>query len=100
MYGNQQAIGEAFKTLFDNGEVKREDLFITSKLWLTHCTPEDYDEMLTQTLSDLGLSYLDLYLVSSSPLVISGLFAKPLISFSTLSGALSQFSHQGRWVSS
>lgn len=64
VYGNQQAIGEAFKTLFDNGEVKREDLFITSKLWLTHCTPEDYDEMLTQTLSDLGLSYLDLYLVS------------------------------------
>eukprot|EP01138_Halocafeteria_seosinensis_P008090 gb/GECG01008266.1/.p1 GENE.gb/GECG01008266.1/~~gb/GECG01008266.1/.p1 ORF type:complete len:203 (+),score=14.79 gb/GECG01008266.1/:1-609(+) len=64
-YGNQQAVGEGLKTLFENGEVKREDLFITSKLWLSHCWPEHYKEMLNQTLSDLGLSYLDMYLVSS-----------------------------------
>eukprot|EP01138_Halocafeteria_seosinensis_P008089 gb/GECG01008265.1/.p1 GENE.gb/GECG01008265.1/~~gb/GECG01008265.1/.p1 ORF type:complete len:336 (+),score=54.97 gb/GECG01008265.1/:1-1008(+) len=62
-YGNQQAVGEGLKTLFENGEVKREDLFITSKLWLSHCWPEHYKEMLNQTLSDLGLSYLDMYLI-------------------------------------
>lgn len=57
-------MGEALHILFDNGEIRREDLFITSKLFMTHCTPEDYEEMLNQTLSDCGINYLDLYLVS------------------------------------
>ena len=30
---------------------------------MTHCFPECYDEMLTKTLTDCGLNYLDLYLV-------------------------------------
>ncbi|BAH91382.1 Os01g0847800 [Oryza sativa Japonica Group] len=33
LYKNEQEIGGALKKLFDDGVVKREDLFITSKIW-------------------------------------------------------------------
>ena len=34
-YGNEKEVGEALKEIFDGGSVKREDVFITSKLWNT-----------------------------------------------------------------
>lgn len=36
--GNQRGVGKAFKQAFDDGLVKREDLFITSKLWNKVCS--------------------------------------------------------------
>ncbi|KNC75705.1 hypothetical protein SARC_11773 [Sphaeroforma arctica JP610] len=62
IYGNEKEIGEAFKEVFA-GDVKREDVFVTSKLWNTMHAPEKVEDALKKTLSDLGLEYLDLYLI-------------------------------------
>lgn len=62
-YGNEDEVGEALKELLTADEVKREELFITSKLWNNAHKKEDVIPALKQTLSDLNLAYLDLYLI-------------------------------------
>lgn len=63
IYGNEPEIGESFATKISNGRVKREELWITSKLWNNRHLKTDVIPALKQTLADLRLDYLDLYLI-------------------------------------
>jgi alcohol dehydrogenase (NADP+) len=63
MYGNQKEIGQALKECFQEGLCKREDLFITSKLWNDSHHFNDVGNELQQTLDELQLDYLDMYLI-------------------------------------
>jgi alcohol dehydrogenase (NADP+) len=62
-YENEQEIGEAIAEAIEGGEVRREDLWVTSKLWNNAHLPPDVLPALKQTLRDLRLDYLDLYLM-------------------------------------
>lgn len=61
VYGNEKEIGVALKDVFAEGIVKREDLWITSKVW--NDKHKEVVESCKQSLTDLQLNYLDLYLV-------------------------------------
>jgi len=62
VYGNEKEIGAAIKTLSDQG-IRREHLWITSKLWNDKHAEKDVIPSFEKSLNDLGLDYLDLYLV-------------------------------------
>eukprot|EP01147_Barroeca_monosierra_P004274 gene4274-6593_t len=62
VYGNEKEVGSALKDAFASG-LRREDVFITSKLWNTKHKSEDVRPACEKTLKDLGLDYLDLYLI-------------------------------------
>jgi alcohol dehydrogenase (NADP+) len=63
IYGNEAQIGEALKGAIDAGNVQRQELWITSKLWNDCHEPEEVRPALERTLGDLGLEQLDLYLM-------------------------------------
>ncbi|MCT4638396.1 MAG: aldo/keto reductase [Bacteroidales bacterium] len=63
IYGNEKEIGKALSELINEGTVKREELWITSKLWNNNHGKDNVIPALKQTLTDLQLDYLDLYLI-------------------------------------
>ncbi|RKP04171.1 hypothetical protein CXG81DRAFT_7886, partial [Caulochytrium protostelioides] len=63
VYGNQEAIGKGIKNALDRKIVKREELVITSKLWNTNHRPENVKKDVAHTLRQLGLDYLDYYIM-------------------------------------
>ncbi|RFC77847.1 aldo/keto reductase [Streptomyces sp. AcE210] len=59
-YGNEEAVGRAVKS----SGINREDLFVTTKLWVQDASAEDNTKRAFETsLTKLGLDYLDLYLM-------------------------------------
>jgi len=59
IYRNENEVGNGIR----KSGVKREDIFITTKLWNTKHAPSDVEGALDQSLKDLGVSYVDLYLM-------------------------------------
>lgn len=62
-YGNEGEVGAGIKQAIDEGLVKRADLWVTSKLWNTYHQKEHVEPACQKTLTDLGLDYVDLYLI-------------------------------------
>jgi len=62
-YGNEKEIGEAVREKIQDGSVTREDLFITTKLWNNSHKEELVVPACKQSLANLGLGYIDLFLM-------------------------------------
>ncbi|KAG8292783.1 hypothetical protein J6590_031762 [Homalodisca vitripennis] len=63
VYGTEPGVGQAVREKVQEGAVHREDIFITTKLWNTHHSVEDVVLACKTSLENLGLEYIDLYLV-------------------------------------
>lgn len=63
LYGNEPEIGMALSDAISGKEIKREDLWITSKLWNNRHRIEQVEPAIQLTLKNLQLDYLDLYLI-------------------------------------
>ncbi|KMU72904.1 aldehyde reductase 1 [Coccidioides immitis RMSCC 3703] len=59
VYGTEKAIGRALA----RSRLSRDELFITSKLWNNKHRPEDVEQAIDQSLKNLEIDYLDLYLM-------------------------------------
>ncbi len=62
-YGNEIEVGLGIKQAIDKGIVRREELWITSKLWNTYHLQDHVELACKKTLDDLQLDYLDLYMI-------------------------------------
>ncbi len=62
-YGNEKEAGEGIAAALEAGDVTRDELWVTSKLWNTYHRKEHVRPACEKTLADLGVDYLDLYLI-------------------------------------
>ncbi|XP_046489166.1 aldo-keto reductase family 1 member B1-like [Neodiprion pinetum] len=62
-YGNEDVIGKAIREKISEGVVKREDLYIVTKLWNDKHKKKDVIETCKKSLENFGFDYIDLYLI-------------------------------------
>src|SRR6202034_478309 len=62
-YRTEKEVGEAMKEVFNTGKIKREEVFVATKLWNTNHRPERVKPAFEASLKKLQLDYLDLYLI-------------------------------------
>jgi diketogulonate reductase-like aldo/keto reductase len=62
-YRTEKEVGEAMQEVFTAGKIKREDVFVATKLWNTNHRPERVKPAFEASLKKLQLDYLDLYLI-------------------------------------
>jgi len=62
-YRNEAAVGDAIQDAFKAGTLRREDLFVTTKLWNTNHRPERVKPAIDASLRRLQLDYVDCYLI-------------------------------------
>jgi diketogulonate reductase-like aldo/keto reductase len=63
IYGNQREVGAAVRAAMARNKLRREDLFVTSKLWPTDQHPAHVEAACRDSNAELGLGYLDMYLM-------------------------------------
>ncbi len=62
-YRNEKVVGEAMQEVFNAGKIKREDVFIATKLWNNNHRPERVKPAFEASLEKLQVDYVDLYLI-------------------------------------
>src|SRR6201993_4595647 len=62
-YRNEKEVGEAIQEVFKQGKIKREEVFIATKLWNSNHRPERVKPAFEASLKRLQLDYIDLYLI-------------------------------------
>ncbi|SPE60422.1 Aldehyde reductase [Verrucomicrobia bacterium] len=62
-YRTEKEVGEAMKEVFKAGKIRREDVFVATKLWNTNHRPERVKPAFEASLKKLQLDYIDLYLI-------------------------------------
>jgi diketogulonate reductase-like aldo/keto reductase len=62
-YRNEDAVGTAFQSVFRTGAVRREDVFVTTKLWNTNHRPERVRPAFDASRRRLGIDHVDAYLI-------------------------------------
>ncbi|KAI8977528.1 xylose reductase [Mycotypha africana] len=63
VYENEVGVGKGINRAISEGIVKREDLFVVSKLWNTYHNKAHVRAAMDRTLKDLNLDYVDLYII-------------------------------------
>lgn len=63
VHKNQRGVGNGIRRCIEEGIVKREELFITTKLWMVDWKPDNVEKAAKQCLEELQLDYIDLYLL-------------------------------------
>ncbi|AZB41774.1 aldo/keto reductase [Bacillus sp. FJAT-42376] len=63
IYGNEASVGSGIRKAIEEGLVTREELFVTSKVWNDGLSYEETIAAYEESLSKMGLDYLDLYLI-------------------------------------
>lgn len=63
IYGNEEGVGEGIRQGLQEAGLKREDIFVTSKVWNADLGYEETLKAFDTSLEKLGLDYLDLYLI-------------------------------------
>src|ERR1700689_5212521 len=62
-YRTESEVGEAMQEVFKEGKIKREDVFVITKLWNTNHRPERVKPACEASLKKLQLDFVDLYLI-------------------------------------
>ncbi len=62
-YRTESEVGVAMQEVFNEGKIKREDVFVVTKLWNTNHRPERVKPAFEASLKKLQLDYIDLYLI-------------------------------------
>lgn len=63
LYKNEEAVGKALKQAMDAGDVTRDEIFVTTKVWHDHHGADLAPQAFQESIDKLGLDYIDLYLI-------------------------------------